>query len=301
MHVLRVLLLSLTCISFCSLGIAQDVLPVNDQALEQHIASQIAPIYPPIAKAARIGGSVVFDVRIGITGKIESIKVLSGPAMLQQAAIDSLKQWTFKPFEKEGVPVTAEGRISIAFDLGKDAPTSDEEKLAQRYFPLSDECRKEVGAHSDFAKAAEVCGQAAELADQFAADRRFIEKRSAYVWAAWALVYSGDFTGARGWAEKAVDVAKRGHDDNSGNNAVYGIRAIVEAKQGDLTAADQDFNVAEDYGRKGIKWAIDEKFEHLDSYKHSLVQDLQFHAQVLKMLNRPDETQKKLDEAAKLQ
>jgi len=301
MRASRTLLLGLLCLTFNLYGLAQDVLQVDEQTLGQHVVSQVAPIYPPIAKVARIGGNVIFDVQIGVTGKIESLKVVSGHPMLQQAAINCLKQWTFKPFEQDGAPVAAEGKISIAFDLGKDAPTADEENLAQRFFPLSDECRKDVGAHSDFAKAAEVCTQAAELAEQFPTDRRFIEKRSAYVWVAWALIYSGDFTSARAWAEKAVDVAKLGHDDNSGNNAVYGIRAIAEANQGDLAAADQDFNIAEDFGRTGIQWAIDEKFEHLDSYKRSLVQNLQFHAQVLKMLNRPDEAQKKLDEAATLQ
>ncbi len=301
MHVRRILLLGCVGSIFAMLSVAQDVVQMDEQALRQHVASQVPAVYPPIAKAARIEGTVVLEIRVAVSGKIESMKAVSGPPMLLQAAMDSLRQWSYRPFEKGGIPVAVTGRVSIVFSLGKDAPTADEEKLAERYFPLSDECRKDVSAHSDFAKAAAVCNQAAELAEQFPADQRFIEKRSAFVWAAWALVYNGDFDGAHAWAEKAVEVAKLGHDDNSGNNAVYGVRAITEAKQGDLAAADRDFSVAEDFGRKAIQWAIDEKFEHLDSYKRSMIQDLQFHAEVLKMLNRPDDAQKKLDEAAKLQ
>src|SRR5580692_10747830 len=69
------------------LGSGQEVLSVDQSTLDQHVDHRAAPVYPPIAKAARIQGTVVFEVRIGVTGKIESSRVVSGPAMLQQAAI----------------------------------------------------------------------------------------------------------------------------------------------------------------------------------------------------------------------
>jgi TonB family protein len=280
-------------------GSAQEVLTVDSQTLAQHVDRRVAPTYSPIAKAARIQGTVVFEVRVGMTGKVESSKVVSGPAMLQQAAIDSLKQWTFHPFEKDGAPVPATGTVAIVFDLGKDGPTPNEEKIASRYFPLSDQCRKAVAARTDYPEAAAICKSAADTADEFPADRRFIEKRSAFVWAAYALMYGKDLNAALQYAGKAVDVVKLGHDDNSGSNAAYGVRGMIEGNLGDLAAADQDLTVAEDYERKGIAWADQEKFEHGDSYKRALAQDLRFHAQVLQGLNRSDEAQKKLDEAAK--
>ncbi len=282
-----------------SLGSGQEVLSVDQSTLDQHVDHRVAPLYPPIAKAAMIQGTVVFQVRIGVTGKIESSKVVSGPAMLQQAAIDCLKQWTYHPFDKNGVPVPASGPVAIEFSLGKDGPTPDEEKIASRYFPLSDQCRKAVSARTDLPAAAAVCKSAADTADEFPADRRFIEKRSAFVWAAYALMYSKDLNNALVYASKAVNVVKLGHDDNSGSNAAYGVRGMVEGNLGDLKVADQDLTIAEDYGRKGIAWAEQVQFEHGDSYKRAMAQDLRFHAQVLPGLNRPEDAQKKLDEAAK--
>jgi len=277
----------------------QEVLSVDQPTLDQHVDHRVAPLYPPIAKAARIQGTVIFEVRIGVTGKIESSKAVSGPAMLQQAAIDCLKQWTYHPFEKDGVPVPASGTVAIEFSLGKDGPTPDEEKIATRYFPLSDQCRKAVSAREDFKAAAAVCKTAADTADEFPSDRRFIEKRSAFVWASYALMYSNDLKDALVYAGKAVDVVKLGRDDESGSNAAYGVRGIVEGNLGELTAADQDLNLAEDFERKGIAWVEKDSSSLAPSYRHALVQDLRFHAQVLRGLNRPEDAQKKLDEAAK--
>jgi TonB family protein len=281
-------------------GSAQEVLTVDSQTLDQHVDHRVAPIYPPIAKAARVQGTVAFEVRVGVTGNIESSRVVSGPAMLQQAAIDALKQWTFHAFERDGTPIPATGTVAIIFDLGKDGLTPDEKKIASRYFPLSDQCRKAVSAQTEYPAAAAICKNAADTADEFPTDRRFIEKRSAFVWAAYALMYSKDLKTALEYAGKAVDVVKLGHDDNSGSNAAYGVKGMIEGNLGDLAAADQDLTVAEDFERKGIAWAEKEKFEHGNEYKRALVQDLRFHAQVLQGLNRPEDAQKKLDEAARL-
>lgn len=281
-------------------ALSESVIAVDQPTLNQHLDHKVAPVYPAIANAARVQGTVVLEVRIGTTGKIESTKVVSGPAMLQSAAIDCVKQWTYRPFEKDGSPVSASGRVSIEFSLGIDsASAKKDEEIAQRYFPLSDQCRKSVSARSDTAAAADACRRAAETADEFGPDVRYIEKRSAFVWAAYGLMGNGDLKAALAYGNKAVDEVKLGHDDNSGSNAAYGVRGMVEARMGDLSAADQDLNVAEDFERKGIAWAEEVKFEHGDSYKHALAQDLHIHAQVLQALNKPDEAKLKLAEAAK--
>lgn len=280
---------------------AQNSLAVDEPAIRQHVLQNVPPVYPPIAKAAQVQGTVVLSLKIDTTGKVESVQVVSGPPMLRQAAIDALRQWTFHPFEKDGKASEATGSISIAFDLGKDGPTPDELKTAKEYFGIDGECRAAVTNHSDTANAASICDHAAKIAEQFPPDRRFIEKRSAFVWAAWATVYNNDPNTALSWARKGVAVVQLGHDDNSGSNAAYTVLALAEAKTGDLQSADRDFTTAEDFGRKAIAWAKQVGFEHGDSYSHSLNQDLRFHAQVLQALNRPEEAQKKLDEAATLQ
>lgn len=51
------------------------------------------PIYPPIAKAAQVGGDVVLLVSFKTTGETDEVKVVSGPVMLQRAAVDYAKAW----------------------------------------------------------------------------------------------------------------------------------------------------------------------------------------------------------------
>jgi TonB family protein len=297
MRIERVLFLALALPILATRLHPQGTISVDEQTLAQHVEHQVEPVYPPIAKAAHIQGTIVFEIRVGVSGKIESMKVVSGPAMLQQAATDCLKQWTFHPFEKDGAPVPATGQMSIIFTLSDYHPGPKDEQIADRYFPLSDQCRKAVSSHTDPAAAAQVCKQAADLASEFGPDARFIEKRSAFVWAAWAFIYSGDSKNALYYASKAVEVVELGHDDNAGNNAAYGVRGIAEGKAGDFVAADRDLAVAEDFGRKGIAWMEKEAPSLRHEYTGAMILDLRFHAQMLQALNRPDEAQKKLDEA----
>jgi hypothetical protein len=52
-----------------------------------------APFYPPLARAARVQGMVIMMAEFGTDGEIATIKVLSGPAMLQGGAVDFVKGW----------------------------------------------------------------------------------------------------------------------------------------------------------------------------------------------------------------
>ncbi|MGA2572333.1 MAG: energy transducer TonB [Terracidiphilus sp.] len=278
---------------------AQEAISVDQTTLNQHVDHRVTPVYPPIAKAAHIQGTVVFKIRVGVSGKIESMKVVSGPAMLQQAAMDCLKQWSYYPFEKGGVPIAATGPVSIMFILSDYHPAPDDEQIAAQYFPLFNQCSKAVSARIDAKSAEDTCEKAGETAEKFGPEVRFIEKRSAFVYAATACADNRDLPNALTWAEKAVDVVKLGHDDDSGSSAAYSTKGTIEGMIGDLSASDHDLTVAEDYGRKGIAWAEKEAPSLRPEYVRSFVRDLQFHAKVLQALGRPNEAQKKLDEAAK--
>jgi TonB family protein len=300
MRMIRHLAVALGYMFTCACGFSQSVLSVDEQTILQNVDHRVDPVYPPIARAARITGAVVLNITVGAKGTVESIKVVSGPPMLQQAALDCVKQWTFKPFNKDGSPGEASGKLTINFDLGKDNPTPQEDEIASRYFPASEKCRTALSARDNSLTAADLCQHAAEIAQEFGPDRRFIEKRSAFVSAAWALANNAQFDKALTFAQDAVDVVKLGHDDNSGSSAVYFVLAVVEGDKRDFANADRDLTTAEDFERKGIEWAESVKFEHLDSYKWSLSQELQLHARLLQTLNRPADAQKKLDEAVNL-
>jgi TonB family protein len=82
------------------------------------------PVYPPIAKAAHISGTVVLQATISKTGTIENLRVISGPAMLQQASLEAVKSWRYRPYLLMGEPVDVQTTINVIFTLGGSKPPS---------------------------------------------------------------------------------------------------------------------------------------------------------------------------------
>jgi TonB family protein len=76
------------------------------------------PIYPPIAKAARVSGTVVLEATISKAGTVEELRVISGPPFLQQAALDAVKTWRYKPYTVNDEPVEVETTVNVVFTLG---------------------------------------------------------------------------------------------------------------------------------------------------------------------------------------
>jgi protein TonB len=76
------------------------------------------PIYPPIAKAARVSGTVVLQATISKAGTIENLHVINGPAMLQQAAMDAVRSWRYRPYLLNNEPVEVETTVNVIFTLG---------------------------------------------------------------------------------------------------------------------------------------------------------------------------------------
>ena len=71
-----------------------------------------------IARQARIQGTVVLQATIGKGGEIENLRVVSGPPMLQQAALDAVRSWRYRPFYLNGEPVAVETTVNVIFSLG---------------------------------------------------------------------------------------------------------------------------------------------------------------------------------------
>jgi protein TonB len=81
------------------------------------ILHKIAPIYPQLAKQARIQGTVVLSAMISKEGAIENLLVESGNPLLTQAALDAVKQWTYRPYLLNGEPVAVSTEIEVIFRL----------------------------------------------------------------------------------------------------------------------------------------------------------------------------------------
>ena len=80
---------------------------------------KVTPNYPAIAKAAGVQGTIVLQAIISKTGTIENLRVASGPPMLQQASIDAVHNWRYRPYLLNGQPVEVETTINVVFSLGR--------------------------------------------------------------------------------------------------------------------------------------------------------------------------------------
>lgn len=95
-------------------------------AATQHVSSgvmqgmliyKVIPTYPAVAQAIRASGTVVLQATISRTGAIENLRVVEGPALLQQAALDAVKQWRYRPYMLNGQPVEVETAVEVNFKL----------------------------------------------------------------------------------------------------------------------------------------------------------------------------------------
>ena len=77
----------------------------------------IHPVYPAIAKAAHVTGSVIVEATISQTGVIESLHVISGPVMLQSAAIDAIRAARYQPYRLNGQPTAVQTMITVNFRM----------------------------------------------------------------------------------------------------------------------------------------------------------------------------------------
>lgn len=81
------------------------------------VVSRVNPTYPLLAKQMKVQGAVVLEALIGRKGNIQGIQVLSGPAILSEAAREAVKQWHFKPYYQGGQPVETQARITVNFTI----------------------------------------------------------------------------------------------------------------------------------------------------------------------------------------
>ena len=77
----------------------------------------VAPIYPPHAQAARIDGTVEIESLIGEDGKVRNATVVKGRPLLNEAALNAVRQWVFTPTRLNGEPVAVIMTVTVVFSL----------------------------------------------------------------------------------------------------------------------------------------------------------------------------------------
>ena len=90
-------------------------LPVGGDVKAAKLISSVAPVYPILAKNQHVSGNVVIDASIDETGHVTTVKVISGPALLHQAAMVAVRQWKYQPASLDGKPVSMHLTVTLQF------------------------------------------------------------------------------------------------------------------------------------------------------------------------------------------
>lgn len=94
-------------------------LTVGGFVQEARLIHKVIPVYPPLARQARISGTVRFTAIIAIDGSVQKLTVVSGHPLLVQAATDAVKQWRYRPTLLNGEPVEVDAPINVIFILNQ--------------------------------------------------------------------------------------------------------------------------------------------------------------------------------------
>jgi TonB family protein len=84
------------------------------------LIQQVDPVYPEIARQAQVSGVVVLEATIDVNGRVAAVRVLKSIPLLDQAAVDAVRQWVYEPMIVNGQPKPVVLTTSVQFMLAKD-------------------------------------------------------------------------------------------------------------------------------------------------------------------------------------
>ncbi|MGA2300723.1 MAG: TonB family protein [Candidatus Acidiferrum sp.] len=90
-------------------------LPVGGDLKQARLLKSVPPIYPATARAENVSGDVNIDALIDVTGNVSSVKIISGPALLHQAALNAVKQWKYEPAQLNGKATPVHVAVTVHF------------------------------------------------------------------------------------------------------------------------------------------------------------------------------------------
>ena len=91
----------------------------SEQVMQAMLVHRVEPAYPRLAVAIHLSGTVILQATIGTDGEIRNLQVVSGNALLSQAAREAVLQWRYRPTLLNGQPVEVETQITVNFILNR--------------------------------------------------------------------------------------------------------------------------------------------------------------------------------------
>jgi protein TonB len=88
---------------------------IGGEVREPRLIASALPVYPLAARQTGVEGDVIVNTTIDKSGNVVGMHVVSGPAILRQAALDALRRWKYEPSLLNGQPVAVEMQVTIRF------------------------------------------------------------------------------------------------------------------------------------------------------------------------------------------
>jgi TonB family protein len=98
-------------------ALAQDPVRTGGNVKAPERIKYVAPVYPQIAQSAQVSGVVIMELVVGTDGSPVEAKILKSIPLLDQAAIDAVRQWRYTPTTLNGVPVPVIMTVTVNFAL----------------------------------------------------------------------------------------------------------------------------------------------------------------------------------------
>lgn len=122
---IHAVLMLTVCCAWLALG--QETAPapteLSEGSVQALLIRRVAPVYPPLARQARIQGTVMLKIVINKDGDVRDVQLISGHPMLAPAAIEAVKQWKYQPYTKDGEVVEVSTVVRVNFNLAGEPPT----------------------------------------------------------------------------------------------------------------------------------------------------------------------------------
>jgi protein TonB len=79
------------------------------------LVKSVPPVYPPAAEEARVEGLVILECTIGVDGRVTEAQVLRSIPVLDEAALEAVRQWVYEPTVLDGMTVPVIMTVSVKF------------------------------------------------------------------------------------------------------------------------------------------------------------------------------------------
>jgi TonB family protein len=246
-------LLLLVSVRLCD---AQQEKPIEVPAAEAkaHALTKLEPVYPPLAKAAHVQGTVVVSAAITAKGTVSDVKAVSGHPMLTPSALEAVKGQKYQPFLANGGAVPVITTVEVSFGATNLAVGGEE--ASDRYFKAEEKCR-ELLQQRQYSNAEQACTPLVELVGELPKERR-LERVTAYQYAGHSEFGQRKFADALGFYKQEVTIAEATLKPTDAELA-YAYRDIARALHG-----TGDLQQAKTYYERAVK-TLEAAHDHIES------------------------------------